>query len=193
MSNYSAPGPSGFRPGVPLWLPSRCAPLASVPVCRSLNRANNIFFSLTSLVDLFASSRAPPFILMYFCEDTLIPIWKKSGGLCPIAIGQSLQCLSSNCLAFSAQSRFLPNQLGVDIKGGCEAIIHSVSSRFFHAPPVDNCQTLLPFSNAFISIDKRSMFHEFSNHIQSFSLWVEVCYFLEVQPPDGKLICPQLL
>ncbi len=129
---------------------------------------------------ILASGRAPPFILPHLCGATLIPIRKKSGGLRPIAIGETLRRLTSKCLAFSARisarSRFLPSQLGVGVKGGCEAIIHSVS-RHFSSAPTDKCWTLLlDFSNAFNSVDRGHMFHEFRKHIPSLSPWMEACY-----------------
>ncbi len=66
--------------------------------------------------------------------------------------------------------------MGVGIKGGCEAIIHTVSSHFSSSPS-DRCWTLLvDFSNAFNSIDRESMFVEFHRHIPSLSRWIEACY-----------------
>ncbi len=81
-----------------------------------------LLFSLTSLVNLLASGRAPPTIVPHLCGAALIAIRKKCGGLRPIAIGESLRRLTSKCLAFSTRStalpHFLPNQLGVGVKGG---------------------------------------------------------------------------
>ncbi len=131
-------------------------------------------------MNLLASGHAPPTILPHLCGATLIAIRKKGGGLRPIAIGEFLRRLTSKCLAFSARPsalpRFLPNQLGVGVKGGCEAIIHTVSSHFSSSPS-DRCWTLLvDFANAFNSIDRESMFVEFCRHIPSLSPWIEACY-----------------
>ncbi len=49
------------------------------------------------------------------------------------------QSISTRPTAFP---HFLPNQLGVGVKGGCEEIIHTVSSHFFSSPS-DRCWTLL--------------------------------------------------
>ncbi len=79
-----------------------------------------------------------------------------------IAIGECLCRLTSKCLAFSTRPtalphfplpHFLPNQLGVGVKGGCEAIINAVSSHFSSSPS-DRCWTLLvDFSIASIGED----------------------------------------
>ncbi len=120
--------PPGSAPGL------RPSHLREAILCPSPDYANRLLFSLTGLVNLLASGHAPPTILPHLCGATLIAIWKKGGGLRPIAIGESLRRLTSKCLAFSARPsalpRFLPNQLGVGVKGGCEAIIHTVSSHF---------------------------------------------------------------
>ncbi len=129
VKSFPAPGPSGLQP----------SHLRETILCPSPDYANRLLFSLTGLVNLLASGHAPPTILPNLCGATLIAIRKKGRGLCPIAIGESL---TSKCLAFSARPsalpRFLPNQLGVGVKGGCEAIIHTVSSHFSSSPS-DRC------------------------------------------------------
>lgn len=77
----------------------------------------------------------------------------------------------------------LPNQLRVCVKGGCEAIIHAVSTHL-SSYSTDCCWTLLlDFCNAFNSI---AMFHEFHKHISSLSSWIEASL-------DGQLFLAQLL
>ncbi len=115
-----------------------------------------------------------------WCPSPSYP--KKCGGLRPIAIGEALRRLTSKCLAFSArpsiQPRFLPHQLGVGIKGACEAIVHTVS-RLFASKPDNQCWTLLlDFSNAFNSTDHSQMFVEFRNQFPSLS------------PPGWKRVTP---
>ena len=67
------------------------------------------------------------------------------------------------------------------VRGGCEAIIHSVSHLTSSAPPQQRWVLLLDFRNAFNSINRESMFGEFRRRIPSLSPWMESCY--SSQPP----------
>ena len=68
-----------------------------------------------------------------------------------------------------------PLQLGVCVKGGCEAIIHA-TSHLMSSFPTDQRWTLLDFSNAFNSVGQEAMFAEFRERIPSLSVWMESCY-----------------
>ena len=119
--NTSAHGPSGLHPShlrESIWCPS--------PDC-----AAQVLTSLTSLVNLLAASRALPSVLPHLCGAIHLASHKKSGGHRPIAVGEVLLRLTSKCLAsasrLSAISSLIPLQLGVGVKGGCKAIIHTMS------------------------------------------------------------------
>ena len=145
--NASAPGPSSLRP-------SHFQDAIRCPDC-----AAQALTTLTSLVNLLAAGRAPPSVLPHLCGATLLASPKKSGGHRPIAVGEVLRRLTSKCLAStsrrSAISSLTPLQLGVGVKGGCEAIIHTTSHLLSSSDDPDQCWCLfLDFSNAF----KRSVF-----------------------------------
>ncbi len=119
--NASAAGPSGLRP----------SHLREAILCPSPDRAGQILSSLSRFVNLLASGRAPISILSHLCGATLLACRKKSGGHRPIAVGEVLRRLTSKCLSYSSRSTvtstLTPLQLGVGVKGGCEAIIHATS------------------------------------------------------------------
>ena len=114
-----------------------------------------------------------------------LPARKKGGGHRPIAVGEVLRRLTSKCLSRSVQKEALqtltPLQVGVGVKGGCEAIVHAVSRTLEdpNIPPEEQWTLLLDFSNAFNSVSR-------------------VCMFEEIRSPhschlclDGKLLwCP---
>jgi hypothetical protein len=60
---------------------------------------------------------------------------KRDGGIRPIVVGEIDRRLVSKivCKAAlsSAKTHFEPTQLGVGVKGGAEAIVHSVNILFF--------------------------------------------------------------
>ncbi len=94
-----------------------------------------------------------------------------------------------------ARSRFLPSQLGVGVKGVCEAIIHSVS-RHFYSAPTDKCWTLLLDFWFFKLIQQRRQRTHVSRLSQAYPFAIPLdgsLLLLPAQPPDGKSLNPQLL
>ena len=98
----------------------------------------------------------------------------------PIAVGEVLRRLTSKCLSFAVRSaafaHLAPLQLGVNVKGSCEAVIHSVSQLMSSGQPDQQRVLLLDFTNAFNTINRFSMFEEFRAHIPGLSAWMESCY-----------------
>lgn len=117
----SALGPSGLRP----------SHLREAAGCPSPDRANNLLSSLTDFVNILAAGQAPSSIVPHLCGASLLAGRKKCGGFRPIAVGEVLRRLASKCLSMSSKyaalARLPPHQLGVGVKGGCEAIIHATS------------------------------------------------------------------
>ena len=168
----SAPGPSHFR----------AAHLKEAVLCPSPGQAAQVMHSLTGLVNLLCSGHAPPEVVPHLCGATLIACKKRGGGLRPIAVGEVLRRLVSKSLSTVLRQEAVqvlsPHQLGVGVKSGCEAIVHS-ASRILEDPNYDpnDCWTLLiDFSNAFNTIDRSSMFQEIRARIPSLSSWLECCY-----------------
>lgn len=168
----SAPGPSGLRANH----------LKEAVLCPSPDCSARAIRALTNVVRCLCAGNVPREVVPHLCGATLLPIRKKVSGLRPIAVGEVLRRLTSKCLSRAVQvdalSTLTPLQLGVGVKVGCEAIVHSVS-RVLEDPsiPSDNCWTLmLDFTNAFNSIDRGRMFEEIRNRIPSLTPWIECCY-----------------
>ena len=85
------------------------------------------------------------------------------------------KCLSSST-RHEAFNSLASLQLGVGVKGGCEAVIHATSQLMSSIPPHQGWTLLLDFSNAFNCIDRGSMFAEIRRRIPSLSAWMESCY-----------------
>ena len=130
------------------------------------------------MVKLLVAGLAPQEVVPHLCGATLLPCQKKNGGLRPIAIGEVLRRLTSKCLSLlscsDAVMSLTPLQLGVGIKLGCEAILHSVSSVVgdISSPELDRWTLMLDFSNAF-NISRNCMFDEIRERIPSLSPWME--------------------
>ena len=82
-------------------------------------------------MNLLSAGHAHPDVMPHLCGTTLLPCQKKGGGLPPIAVGEVLRRLTSEWLSHSvlaeAFQTLTPLQMGVGVKGGCKAIVHSVS------------------------------------------------------------------
>ena len=168
----SAPGPSGLRANH----------LKEAAFCSSPHRAHLTIQSLTGLVNLLCAGRVPRAIIPHLCGASLLPCKKKDGGLRPIAVGEVLRRLTSKCAARAvlpdALSILSPLQVGVGLPGGCDAILHSVSSVLCDTsiPPHNKLTLLVDFSNAFNSIDRAAMFHEVRSRLPRISSWLECSY-----------------
>ena len=150
----SAPGSSGLRP----------SHLQEAVGCPSPDHANSALSSLFSFINFLAASLSPPPVLPHLCGAIFLACQKKSGGLRPIAVGEVLRRLTSKCLArairHSVLSSLSPLQLGMCVKGGCEAVIHAASHLMSSSTPSQCWTLLLDFSNAFNSINREAMFVE---------------------------------
>ena len=168
----SAPGPSSLRANH----------LKEAVSCPSPDRADQATRALAGVVRLLSAGRAPQQVIPHLCGATLLACVKKSGGLRPIAVGEGLRRLTSKCLSRAVQveaiSTLSPLQVGVGVRTGCEAIVHSVS-RVLEDPSIkseDRWVLLLDFSNAFNSVDRGCMFEEIRAHIPPLAAWMESCY-----------------
>ncbi len=133
------------------------------------------------MVNLLCAGQAPPGVLPHLCGALLLASKKKGGGLRPIAVGEILSRLTA--VGPEAVKLLSPIQLGVGVKGGCEAVVHAVSrvQEDVDILPEELCTLLLDFSNAFNSVNRReAMFKEVRARIPSMAAWMESCY--GVQP-----------
>ena len=136
--------------------------------------------SLTRFVNLLAAGQSPPTVIPRLCGATLLASKKKKGGHHHIAVGDVLRRLVSKCLAtfvrLPACSLLAPLQLGVSIRGRCEAVVHA-TSQLMSSLPDEECWTLLlDFTNAFNNISREAMFVEFRRHLPGLFAWRESCY-----------------
>ena len=160
----SAPGPSGLHP----------SHLREATRCPSPDQANQFMSLLTTFVNLLAAGRTPSDVTPYLCGATLLTSKKKSGGHCPIAVGEVLQRLVSKCLSSHSRaainSLLIPLQLGVGLRGGCEVIVHAMSKLTTSLPDDRSWTLMLDFTNAFNSISQQAMFEGLRNIFPAYLL-----------------------
>ena len=122
---------------------------------------------LAEFYNLVLAGRVPVNVRPSFLGATLFPFLKKDGGIRPIAVGLTLRRLIAEVANLSAQiscrSLLMPAQLGVGVKGGCEALIHS-ARRFVAGRGVEKAFIKLDFSNAFNSVRRDSVLEAVALH-----------------------------
>ena len=164
----SAPGPSGLRPEH-LNVTLKMAPA---------NRTDKAGAALTRLVNIMARGEVPEEVAPYLCGARLHGALKKDGGLRPIAVGNLLRRLTSKLvasdLAAKASAHLAPHQLGVGVRGGCEAIFHTVKKALEEDP--DQWILQADFKNAFNLADRDATFLEVEERFPECLSWVLSSY-----------------
>merc|ERR1719239_2064394 len=120
----------------------------------------------------------PAIVAPYLCGARLHAGKKKDGGLRPIAVGELLRRLVSKCAAAAvadkAAAYFAPHQLGVGMKGGCEAIIHATRQAVDKAG--DKFVMRADLINAFNVADRATALQEVEQHFPELLPWVITAY-----------------
>ncbi|CAI7750412.1 unnamed protein product [Closterium sp. NIES-53] len=114
---------------------------------------------LHALVNTILTGKLPPAVANLLTTSRLIALTKPGGGTRPIAIGESLTRLAAKTTltltAGAARDFFLPQQFGVAVPGGAEAIIHITQTYLTVNPGALVLQADL--ANAFNSISRAAI------------------------------------
>jgi len=144
----SAGGPDGLRPQHILEL------------CNCAEAGPELITAITALVNSLLAGVCPDGLRSILFGGTLFALRKKGGGLRPIVIGYYWRRLVSKCANAFALTRITdhlsPRQVGVGIRGGCEAAVHS-GRRFLQFAQQDSVLVKLDFENAFNSMRRDQM------------------------------------
>ena len=164
----SGPGPSGLRPEHLMIM------LKSSPA----NRVAKAETQLTRLVNAMSKGAVPAVVSPHLCGARLIAANKKTGGLRPIAVGNILRRLTSKLIARGVSDRMAPllspHQAGVCIKGGCEAVIHTVREAVVKNP--DKWVLQVDLENAFNRVSRNHVLSEVANLLPDCLPWAVTCY-----------------
>ena len=164
----SGAGPSGMRP----------EHFKSVLKNTSAALANKALGALTRVVNAMAAGKVPAQVRPFFCGARLVAGKKKDNSLRPIAIGNLLRRVVAKCfssaLAQQAANLLAPNQLGVGVRGGAEAIAHAVTEAVKNHP--SNWVLQVDLVNAYNSVDRGVVLEEVASHFPECLSWAETCY-----------------
>jgi hypothetical protein len=136
---------------------------------------------LTKYVNCALSGQFPSELAEFFASSNVIPLIKLNGDLRPIAIGSTwrrLVCKAAFRSILPEAIAFLsPNQCGVGVKGGCEAIVHAFTTL------VDKCiddpgyaAGLADAKNAFNLVDRQKFLDSVHENFPSLYRFVTFLY-----------------
>ena len=171
----TAPGPSGLR-----------AEHVKEAV-RSFKEERSLT-ALSNFTNNLLAGALPPDVAPYYSGAGLHAANKKCGGFRPVAVGEVLRRLTSKCGAGAVSERaanlLSPLQLGVGVRGGCEAIVHVVReyvSTMEDAGIGDDPDEItyifqVDLINAYNNADREAALSEIRTHFPDLSRWLESCY-----------------
>jgi hypothetical protein len=163
----SAGGPDGLRPQHVLDM-VKCADTGPA-----------LLTSITALVNALLRGQCAHDVIPILFGASLTALEKKTGGIRPIAVGYFWRRLSAKCANFFATTKlaayFSPLQLGVGVRGGCEAAIHTCR-RYMDAMSDDHVIVKLDFANAFNSIHRDAMLNAIQSHVPEIYAFCHLAY-----------------
>lgn len=167
----SAAGGSGLRP-------NHLLELIRVPDTRY---STSLLAALTALVNMLAAGRAPTSVSKWVCGAPLTALTKPTGGVRPIAVGETLRRLFSSCLMSSvkqgARTYLQPFQLGIATPRGVEGMIHAARRAVAaHGSTGQYAMLSVDLQNAFSLVSRPAVLHETLARFPQLYRWVYYCY-----------------
>ena len=163
----------------------RCQHLLDVIEGSTTPSAQDCLANLTDLVCFLLSGQAHPYIAPWLTSAPLTALYKKQGGIRPIAVGEVVRRLTSR-LCCSAVRQNCPDvflrtgQIGVGIHGGLEAAVHSLSTVLdSQGSNPDLCCLKIDFSNAFNECNRSSFLDQVHKDFPEIFAWTQWCYHCE--------------
>ena len=138
--------------------------------------------NLTLLICFLLSGRADTRISPWLTGAPLTALYKRQGGVRPIAVGEILRRITSRLCCSAVKPRlpefFLPSgQVGVGIKGGLEAAVHTLSGFIeSHGDNPDLCCVKIDFSNAFNECQRSTFLRRVQRDFPEIFAWCQWCY-----------------
>ena len=134
--------------------------------------------ALTKFCNLLLSGGVPHSVAPYFYGARLHGAKKKDGSLRPIAVGEVLRRLAAKSAMASLREKIVgllsPIQLGVGVRGGCEAMVHVVQG-LLQQQDKELVIAQVDYVNAFNLADRATAYREVQEHFPELSAFVANC------------------
>ena len=137
--------------------------------------------AITKYVNLLLSGSVSKDLAPVVCGAKLVALPKPNGKIRPIAVGEIWRRLAAKCAMASVRLKateyFAPNQLGVAVPSGCEAIVTAAQELAFKlSDNPDKVLLKIDAENAFNLVDRSVMFEQVRSVFPELSAFVEWCY-----------------
>ena len=172
--------PGGSAGGSDLLLPQHLKDLTS-KVCGE--PGSHFLSSIARLCNKMLRGEISEQMLPFLYGASLIAFSKPSGGVRPIAIGNTLRRLTAKAAAFAAKdimkAKLYPHQLGVAVPSGAEAVVHTARSYCrFNEESTDPVLFLkIDFENAFNSVRRDKLLRVAREELKFLYPLLYQCYF----------------
>ena len=149
---------------------------------------------MTKLVSVLGAGHLPEEAAPYFAGARLFGGKKKCGGIRPIAVGNITRRLISKCYSFALSDKaaqlLAPFQLGVGVRGGCEALVHTVRALMDdpNTSPDTCCLLQVDLINAFNKADRATAFREVRRLFPELARWFESTYGTQAELIFGEAV-----
>ena len=143
--------------------------------------STDLLHVISVVVNLWLGGRCPTSLAEFVASAPLTPLLKPDNGIRPIAVGTIWRRLVSKVSMKGVGKEMVKYlndyQFGVGVRGGAEAILHSVN-RVVSERHNDGSLAMLmvDFSNAFNLVDRSALLREVRLRCPSISRWVEFLY-----------------
>ena len=152
--------------------------------------------ALTKFSNMLLAGKTPKEVAPYFCGAKLHGALKKDGGLRPIAVGNVLRRLASKCSATAVAKKaaeiLSPLQVGVGVRGGCEAIVHALNN-VMSMDSEDLNIVQVDLINAFNMADRKKGFEEILENFPELAHWIATCYGVAANLVFGDKVIKSML
>ena len=177
----SAPGPSGLR----------AEHLKAIVRSAPPDKTDKATEAITKLVNIMVAGKVPRRVAPFLCGARLHAGKKKDGGIRPIAVNNILRRLTSKTMSFAISERaattLSPHQLGVGVRGGSEAIIHTVR-QVVEEGNADKWVLQVDLINAFNLADRDAGFAEVERLFPDCFQWIQTSYGVEAELMFGDTV-----
>ena len=169
--------PAGSAGGLDAFRPQILKELSNI---QSSVFADSFLNSLTNVCNLMLAGKIPADVCPLIYGASLTALNKKTGGIRPIAVGNTLRRLTGKVACFKiAQSlgvRLQPKQLGFAVKGGVEAGAHAARKYFNFSHDQIKVFLKVDFLNAFNMIRRDKLLQQVSSKLPELFPFINQCY-----------------
>ncbi|XP_055339287.1 uncharacterized protein LOC129588896 [Paramacrobiotus metropolitanus] len=136
--------------------------------------------SLAAVLNVVLEGKVPADIRPAFFGGKLLASRKKDGGLRPIAFGMTLRRVIAKIVCSKVAERAVavlsPGQVGFNVRGGAEAIVHGTRQFINENPEITKAIVKVDFRNAFNTVSREVVLDAVKSHFPEYFAFFQSAY-----------------